>query len=183
MEIRPYHPDRERRADDNLGSKWFGRFVYLALSNAVIALLWTIPVLIPYLQISMQVAGGSAGTWGFVGYSLFLTVGFASMLGWAFLYYQIPRVFDTKIFSNKLAGLHLVLTETGLLGATSLLSIAGFIGGRLLLAEASGQEIHEALIIYVQPIGYFVIALMVGVMFGVINLGLTIRTRQKELGP
>lgn len=173
METRPYHPDRERRAEDNLGSKWFRRFSYVALANAAIAVVWSIPILIPQFQISRQIAGGSAGTWGFVGYSLFLTIGFASMMAWGVLYFIIPNVLNKRIFSNKLAALHLILSEVGLIFATGLLSIAGYLGGTMLLAERSFPEIHEALIVYVEPIGYFTMVLMAGIILGIVNLGLS----------
>ncbi len=172
MEARP---DRESKAEDNLGTKWFKRFSYVALANASIAVVWSIPVLIPQLQISRQIAGGSAGTWGFVGYSLFLTLGFGSMIAWGVFYYLIPQALNKRIFSNKLAAVHLVLSEVGLIGATTLLSLSGYVGGTMLLAEASFQEIHEAIGVYVEPIGYFTIVLMAGIILGIVNLGLSIR--------
>lgn len=160
---------------ENVGLKWFKRFSYVALANAAIAVVWSIPVLIPQLQISRQIAGGSAGTWGFVGYSLFLTIGFASMMTWGVFYYLIPKALNKRIFSNKLAALHLVLSEVGLVFSAGLLSIAGYIGGTMQLAEAPYPEIHEALVVYIEPIGYFTIVLMAGIILGIANLGLTLR--------
>ncbi len=164
-----------RPATENVGVKWFRRFSYVALANAAIAVVWSIPVLIPQLQISRQIAGGSVGTWGFVGYSLFLTIGFASMIAWGVFYYLIPKALNKRIFSSKLAALHLILSEIGLIGATGLLSLSGYIGGTMLLAEASFPEIHQAIGIYVAPIGYFTIVLMAGIILGIVNLGVSMR--------
>ena len=157
------------------GAKWFKRFSYVALANAAIAAVWSIPVLIPQLEISRQIAGGSAGTWGFAGYSLFLTIGFASMLSWGMLYYFLPAVLHKRIFSNKLAALHLILSEVGLIISTGLLSIAGYIGGTMILAERGYPAIHESLVVFIEPIGYLAAVLIVGTLLGIINLGLTIR--------
>ena len=161
----------------DLGTLWFIRFTYISLINAVIAIVWTSPVLMPNLNIARQVAGGSAGTWGYVGYSLFLTTGFAATFIFGAMYYLIPKVMEAELFSGKLAVLHLLLQEIGFLGSTGLLSWAGFIGGTMLLGKATQAEIHEALSPYIEPIGYFVAIAMAGVIIGVINIIATTRKR------
>lgn len=158
----------------DLGTIWFMRFTYASLINAVIAIVWTSPVLIPNLNIARQVAGGSAGTWGYVGYSLFLTMGFAATFIFGAMYYLIPKAMNAELFSSKLAALHLLLQEIGILGSTGLLSWAGFIGGNLLLAKRA-EEVHGAIVQYVEPIGYFVALAMIGVTLGIINVAYTIR--------
>ena len=156
--------------------KWFKRFAYASLLNAVIAVIWTLPVLIPNLKIAMQIAGGSAGTWGYVGYSLFLTVGFAATFIFGAMYYLIPRAMNVQMFSERLAWLHLVLQEVGILGSTGLLSWAGFLGGSLLL-EKKAVEVHETIAQFVEPIGYFVAMAMGGVILGLANIAASLRKK------
>ncbi|HEY4673844.1 MAG TPA: hypothetical protein VIH03_06730 [Nitrososphaerales archaeon] len=163
----------------DLGTIWFMRFTYASLINAVIAIVWTSPVLISSLNIARQVAGGSAGTWGYVGYSLFLTTGFAATFIFGAMYYLIPKAMNVELFSSKLAALHLLLQEIGILGSTGLLSWAGFIGGNLLLGKKA-EEVHGAIAQYVEPIGYFVATAMVGVIFGLINIIGTIRKKTES---
>ncbi len=165
----------QKKVEDS-SLKWFKRFTYATLLNAAIAVVWTSPALIPNLNIARQIAGGSAGTWGYVGYSLFLTVGFAATFIFGAMYYLIPRAMNAQIFSSKLAGLHLVLQEVGILGSTGLLSWAGFVGGNLLL-EKKATEVHGAIAQFVEPIGYFVAIAMAGVILGLINIAATTRKR------
>ncbi len=97
------------------------------------------------------------------------------MMAWGAFYYLIPKALNKRIFSSKLATMHLILSEVGVIGATTLLSLSGYIGGNMLLAEASFPEIHEAIVVYVAPIGYFTMVLMVGITLGIVNLGLSMR--------
>ncbi|MGQ9718823.1 MAG: hypothetical protein ACUVWK_03115 [Nitrososphaerales archaeon] len=63
-----------------MSNSQFMRFFYFASFNAVVATMWTALILVPDLNMSKIIFGGSAGTWLFVGYITFMVVGCAGIL-------------------------------------------------------------------------------------------------------
>ena len=159
---------------------WAQRFGMIALVNALLAIAWLIFPLFIDSRISRTIAGGSAGTWGYVGYLLFLTIGFGGFTGFAALYYLIPKAKGGHI-NDPLAWVHLLLMEIGTLGATSLLGLAGYLGGITILDETSKGTpakdipalVHGEISFVIQPIPWIAIfagLASLGVIVGVVAL-------------
>lgn len=166
-------------------TRWFKIFTAVAIANGFIALLWTIPVLfageygLPDYRISRTIAGGSIGTWGFLGYIVFLVVGVGMMFLSAAAYYLIPKATNRKVFNSKLALAHLVLLEAGTLGASVLLAWTGYVGGQLLLdngpSAGTFTTIHQNIVGFVAPIMVFIFLGILGGFAGLVNFALTLR--------
>ena len=169
-------------------NRWFKRFTLVALFNGFLALVWTVPVLfagefgLPDYRISKTIAGGSIGTWGFLGYVIFLVVGIGIVSLSAMAYYIIPRASNTTVYNNMLALAHLVLLEVGTLGASVLLAWTGYVGGQILLDNgplpSTFTTIHENIVVYVGPIMVFVLIGILGGLVGLVNLAMTLRARR-----
>ncbi len=157
---------------------WFKRFTYVFLFNALLAAVWTIPVLVPGLNISKTIAGGSAGTWGFVGYISFLVVGVGLMFVSGLAYYEISKVTGGRP-NDKLAWAHLILLEAGTLVATALLAVSGYQGGTMLLAKKPIPEIHESIVVYVVPISITIGMALLGSLAGIVNMAMALRSGRK----
>ncbi len=151
----------------------FMRFFYVASFNGLCAIVWTALILIPELNMPAIIAVGWPGTWLFVGYVMFVLVGFPGIIGCGVLYYLVPKIKGTTAI-NALTWLNLILTEIGLIASTCLIGLTGFIGGSLLLEGRPIPEIHEIIVGYTMPIGIFIMIVLLGVLIGIINLYITI---------
>lgn len=120
------------------------------------------------LNLSRIIAGGGAGTWFTVGYLLYLITGFIGMALQGFLYYTISES-RGSLFSGKLAAAHFVLMNIAVIGATWTLGYAGFVGGTLTL-EGRVAEVHASIVMYVNPIGYCILAGVIAALIGAFNI-------------
>jgi len=145
------------------------RFFYFASFNAVTTAIWTALILIPDLRMSKIIAGGSAGTWFFVGYITFLVVGCAGIMGCGTVHHILSTI-KNRIPNSKVTWLGLIIWEIGLVGATWLLGLSGYIGGSGLLDGVSIPEIHERIFIYALPIEIFVAIAILGFLISIINV-------------
>jgi hypothetical protein len=166
---------------------WSKRFGAVALINALIGIVWLLFPIIIDTRIAQTIAGGSAGTWGFLGFMLFITVGVLGFAAFASLYYIIPKATGGRV-NNVLAWFHLALMEIGTVIGTALLGYAGYIGGTTILEEtAKGTAarqipglVHQKIGFVVQPIGIIALVTSVGVFLGVIALFLTYRKASRS---
>lgn len=158
-------------------SKWASRFIWLAVFNGAIAVLWTTFLVWPFIKPAptMVIASGSAGTWLLFGYLLYLVVGVLGIATTALFYQYIESTLGIPYrgVRNALAAIHLVLMEVGALFATGLLMYAGYIGGAALLPQAVGgggmtaQQVHEQILqYYIEPIFVFTLIAIVGALAG-----------------
>lgn len=165
-------------------SKWANRFIWAAVAQGACALAWTMLIIAPFVTppISRIIAGGSAGTWFFVGYITYLVVGVIGVAVTSLFYHHIEVNLRKpfKGLGNILAGIHFILMNVGVAGATWLLMIAGYTGGKALqptqlggLGFTNPGQVHPLIAGYVEPIGYFIIALGVGVLAGGLGYVLT----------
>lgn len=164
-----------------LPETWAKRFGAVALINALISLVWAIFPLFVDQNISRYIAGGSVGTWGYLGFLALIVGGFAGMTSMAFLYYIIPKTTGSSI-NNILAWLNLALLEVGILGLSTLLGYAGYIGGKLLY-EKKASEIHQAIVWTVDWNGLPTVAVFLGLaglgaLLGIVALLLTFRGKK-----
>ncbi len=165
---------------EEIGQKWYRYYSTVALLNSTVALVITLPVFIEDWNVAKVISGGSAGTWLTVGYLLFFIVGIGVLYLCGLVYCLVPKaVGKEEIYSEKLAATQLVLMEIAILGACLGLYIAGFIGGRMLLAKIEAPKIHEILVQFVLPILAFVAAGLIGASLGIINYALTLRKATK----
>ncbi len=179
---------------------WAKRFVALSLINVIIACAWLIFPLFYDTRISRTIAGGSVGTWGYLGFLGFLIVGCLGTAAFGGLYYLVPKLGNGSI-NNIVSWLHLTLMEAGTLVTTVLLGIAGYIGGTTILEETarcntlSGTEkstclagvytlVHQRITPYViEPIPYVAIfagIAALGVLLGSLNLFMALLKKPKQ---
>ena len=158
-------------------SKWANRFIWAAVVQGACALAWTFLIIAPIVQppISRIIAGGSAGTWFFVGYISYIVVGVIGVAVTSLFYHHIEVALKKPFsgFGNVLAGIHFILMNVGVAGATWLLMLAGYTGGKALqptqvggLGLTNPGQVHPLIAGYVEPIVYFMIALGVGLIAG-----------------
>ena len=170
---------------------WFKYFTVAALVNGFIAIAMTAPVLlsgsiipgVPELQMTRVIAGGGPGIWLMVGYYLFLIIGVCVIFTCGTAYYLLAQAAGRDVYSGKLAAAQLVMMEAGALLALGLLYYAGFVSGRMFLAEVPTQEIHSNfLVAFIMPIGIFVAIGLLGALIGGLNYLLTL-TRGPQINP
>lgn len=149
---------------------WTRRFSLLAAVNTVIAVGWVVPLFLDP-RIPRTVAGGSVGTWGVLGFLLWITVGCLGFAAFAGMHYLTPRVTGRRL-GDGLAWAHLSLMEVGTLVTTSLLGVAGYVGGTALLEGAGPAEVHQRIAFVVEPVpvvAIFALIAGIGVFLGVVN--------------
>ena len=120
--------------------KWASRFVVAAIVQGALAtantLFWVIGQLgFMKPEFSRVIAFGSAGNWFTVGYLSYLIVGVMGVAVTALFYNHIENVLGKPYtgIADKLAWLHLILMNVGVIGATWLMMIGGYLGGAAML--------------------------------------------------
>ncbi len=171
--------------------KWAGRFIWAAIVNGAFAVIWTVFIVWPGAvpSPSMVMASGSAGTWLFVGYSLYLILGVLGVAVTALFYFYIESL-QRRFYSgyrNMLGLGHLALMEVGVTGSTWLMMYGGFVGGAALLSKGvggggltSGQVHVQILQYYPEPILAFVLVAVVGVLLGGLGFVMSERGRWED---
>lgn len=149
---------------------WTRRFATVAGINTLIAVGWIAPLFVDP-RISRTIAGGSVGTWGVLGFELWLIVGCLGMAAFAVMHHITPMVTGQEL-SDGLSWTSLVLLELGALFATLLLGVAGYVGGTALLEGAGPGEVHRRIAFVVEPVPWvavFAVVAGVGAVAGVAN--------------
>ncbi|GBC70481.1 hypothetical protein HRbin02_00249 [Candidatus Calditenuaceae archaeon HR02] len=176
-------------------SKWASRFIGAAIVQGAIATLITLYIVIGQIfflrpEPSRVIAFGSAGMWFTMGYVTYLIVGVMGVAVTALFYHYIESVLGKPYtgIADKLAWSHLFLMNVGVLGASGLMMLGGYLGGAAMLPpEVGGRgwnpgQVHTN-IFYGIPLGYplwitiFIVLLALGVILG--GLGYIIRWRSK----
>jgi len=156
-----------------MSEKWCIRFVLAAVVHGLIVAIWSALFLVDQIGITLNlariVAGGSAGTWFTMGYLLYMLTGVLSMAVWGAIYYFISKTLNKPLYSDKLALVHFILFNVGVVGATWLMGYAGFLGGSLALAGKAAQ-IHPTIVVFSQPIGIFVAIGALSTLVGASNI-------------
>jgi len=177
-------------------------FVYAAIINTILALLYVTVFLLPdtignghippsgdLFSLSIAVAS-FPGTWLLIAFFVHVFVGILGMVGWAGIYYISSRVMNRQTTNKLLARSHLVLTALGVYVTTTFFALAGFIGGRAMLPEpacivladqcmGAGAAIVQTLIKFtVIPTGIGMGLALTGTAIGIINILITLRQPQ-----
>lgn len=161
--------------------------MYAAIAQGLAAFVITALIVLPIVNPSPSkiIAAGSAGTWLTVGYLSYLVVGVMGVAVTALFYHFIESWMHRKFnaLTNGLAWAHFLLMNVGVVAATWMLMYAGFLGGVGLMATSSGGsglnagQVHLIINPYVNPIGYAIIALGLGVLLGGIGFVITMRSK------
>jgi len=157
--------------------KWTGRFIWASVVQGLLAVVWTLFIIDPYVAFSPArvIAGGEASTWFFVGYVMYIVVGVLAVAVTAMFYFYIESVRGKayRSLTSYLAWVHIILMNVGASGATYLLMYGGYLGGVAQAPTSSGGgglgagQIHVQILgALVNPIGYFVIIAVIGVLAG-----------------
>lgn len=154
--------------------KWGLRFFQASLIHGIIAAVWTGLWAVPALNLPRIVTAGWPGTYFFMAYVVYLCVGFLAMAAFGAAYYLIPQLASKPLYSDKLALVHFVLMNLGVV-ASWLLAIVGTTGGTLLMANTKTADIHLAIVGFTNPIGIFLAIGIFGVLVGILDLILTAR--------
>lgn len=174
------------RGIQSLTGKWAGRFIWTSVIQGVLAVAWTLFIVSPWTRPSpaMVIASGSAGTWLSVGYTLYVMIGVVAVAVTAVFYMYIERILGRvyRGVTNYLAWTHLILMNAGVVGATWLMMLGGYLGGAALLPAQvgglgwNGGQVHENILqYYTEPVFAFVLLAIVGVLAG--GLGYVISAR------
>ncbi|MCS7142478.1 MAG: hypothetical protein NZ920_01600 [Aigarchaeota archaeon] len=176
-------------------SLWANRFLAAAIVQGALVTGLTAYVVIGQLwflrpEVSRVIAAGGAGNWFTMGYLSYLIVGVIGAAVTSLFYYYIEVTLNKPYTGtlNTLAGLHLILMNVGIIGATWMMMIGGYLGGAAMLPKAVGgggltaAEVHDK-VFYAIPGGYplwisiFLIVLGAGVLLG--GLGYVLAWRRK----
>jgi hypothetical protein len=135
------------------------KFFALAMLNGFLALIFTIPILIPSLCIATPLGAFGCkstidinwpGTWVLVAWLVFAFAGVAGTLFWGCLYYFRGALAGKTLANKTLSWLHLILYEIGVFGATGMMAAIGFVGGSALAqgysAAIAAQYIQDNII-------------------------------------
>jgi putative flippase GtrA len=105
----------------------------LATANTIFWVIGQLGFIKP--EFSRVIAFGSAGNWFTVGYLSYLIVGVMGVAVTALFYNHIENVLGKPYtgIADKLAWLHLILMNVGVIGATCFMMIGGYLGGAAML--------------------------------------------------
>lgn len=164
---------------------WAKRFAAMTFVNTIIAMAWMIFPLFIDQRISRTIAGGSAGTWGYLGFLLFSIVGVLGFAVFSLFYWMIPKITGGKI-RDVFAWAHLVLLEIGVIGSSALFGYAGYIGGTTILeGTAKGLPlanatalVHPKIAFTIEPIGAFIGLAIIGILAGMVALFFAYRNKK-----
>lgn len=165
-------------------SRWTARWIGAAIVQGALATLITLYIVVGQIfflkpEPSRVIAFGSAGMWFTMGYLTYLSVGVMGVALTALFYHYIESVLMKPYtgVADKLAWLHFILMNVGVVGATGLMMLSGYLGGAAMLPpEVGGRgwgpaQVHTE-IFYGIPLGYplwitvFIILLSTGVILG-----------------
>jgi heme/copper-type cytochrome/quinol oxidase subunit 1 len=187
-EMKGLSNDKNMAAMTMARGRWAGRFIWASIIQGLLAVLWTLFIINPYLTYgpSKVIAGGGAGTWFFVGYVSYVLVGVVGVAVTAIFYFYIESVLG-KAYSgltSYLAWAHIILMNVGVAGACFLLMWGGYHAGVAQASVSSGGgglttgQIHvQILSQLVNPTGYFIVMAAGGAILG--GLGYLLAQRKK----
>ncbi len=79
--------------------RWSHRFILVSLIQGLLAVAWTIPIIMPNIRppVSMVIASGSAGTWFTVGYLMYIIAGVVGNVLMSLIYQHYEIVEGKKV--------------------------------------------------------------------------------------
>jgi len=161
-------------------SRWAMRFGRMSLLHGIFFLFWTAFIVLPsaFSEWGVSIlepgptkiiAGGSAGMWFVMGYLFYFLIGVLAVGFFVLGYYLLENKANIKIEGiwTKLAWMHFILMNIGVILSTWMLMYAGYISGAMLNNGDAIPDIHHFLAQYTLPIGLSVLVLVIGVLLGI----------------
>ncbi|HET6589677.1 MAG TPA: hypothetical protein VFG45_05890 [Candidatus Nitrosocosmicus sp.] len=160
---------------------WFTRFFIASIIQGAVftgLTIFFVTSQVSFLkpEISRVIASGNAGTWFLLGYLMYLGIGVFGVTITSFIYSHLssnPNMDQRfKGIRNVMAWGHFILMNSGIIMTCGLLMYGGYLAGASMLpADVGGQgftakEAHSILGPLKEPIGYSIITLAMGVLFG-----------------
>ncbi len=149
-------------------------FFFLALLNAFVAVVLTVPILLPRLEFPILLTEWP-GIYIVIAFTSFIVAGVLGMIAWSSGYYLIWRVFGISRTGRDLIAAQIILTQAGIYALTIFMYWGGYVG-----AHAS----HEGIaIIFVGQIMEFavipsalgIVLILLGTMTGLLNVLLMLK--------
>ncbi len=175
-------------------SRWATRFVWAAIVQGALSVALTVLFVsgeAGFLSppISLLISGTVPGIWVALGYFAYIVIGVVGMAVTA-LFYQYLEVNLKSSYNGgprKLAWLHLILSNVGVLGATWLVIYAGYLTGVATLPTALGglglslKEVESSVLAkFLIPITSFAVMTITGVLLGGLGYVLVYKARPKR---
>ncbi|MGC8661560.1 MAG: hypothetical protein ACP5TZ_03545 [Nitrososphaeria archaeon] len=155
---------------------WYRIFRNAAYANAIVSVLWTILLIIPFepfTYLLVVVERGGPGTWFLVAYFLYIIVGSVGFAVISSLLYTI-EIQEKRSISEKAMYLGFFFTYAGVVASSIMLGIAGALGGyAMYFADYPAQMIVSLLSSYVYPITATAFLAAIGIMIIIITLMLS----------
>jgi len=148
-------------------------YIYFGVSNAAIATLFIIPILLPRYRFPILITEWP-GIYMIIAYFAFLLIAVFGSLGWATLYYIELSLFNNKSTNKNLVLANMILTNVGIYILTIFMYWGGYIG-----ADASHQGIAifvtgQIMEFAVIPAGLGMSLIIIGTIIGIMNIVKTI---------
>ena len=176
------------------GSKWATRFVWAAIIQGALSIVLTGFFVLGetgFLNppISLLISATIPGIWVALGYFAYILIGVVGMAVTA-LFYQYLEVNLKSPYTDKLQSLawfHIILSNTGILGATWLVVYAGYLTGIATLPTGLGgmglslREVEDSILgKFLMPITVFSGVTMLGILLGGLGYVLVYKARPKR---
>lgn len=149
----------------------------IALVHAIAASIWTIIMVLPmgpFPLLLRIIVGGGPSTWFIMGYLLFIITGSCGFAVLSYVYYTVEK--EGKTINNQLALLGIVLTCVGTTAASTMLQIAGALGGyQYSIMHSPTEKIRLLLEPLVNPIRLLTIIAAIGIILQCLAALLTVR--------
>jgi len=157
---------------------WYRRYRGAAYLATLAALVWTVVIVLPIKPFSYLppiIAGGGPGTWFFMAYLLFLSIGVGGFGGLSSFAYT-TEVQEGRLIDSKYMSVGLALVGFGLSATCILLAIAGALGGYVLTINGASETMVQNLLSpYVYPV---TTSTLLAVLGAVLAISALVRARR-----
>jgi hypothetical protein len=136
-------------------ASWYNRYRKATYVNAILWIVWTVAILLPFPPFSYLqpiLVGGGAGTWFLIAYLLFPTVAVAGFASISFLTFVV-ETYEQRSLNSAIMLTGFILLYGGTLAGCLLLGTAGASAGYALVIQPSTINAAENILSpYVDPI-------------------------------
>ncbi|MEM3865466.1 MAG: hypothetical protein QW724_06745 [Nitrososphaerota archaeon] len=135
--------------------------------NALIAILWTVLIILPFEPFSLLlriIVGGGPGIWFLVAYILYIIIGPLLFIGFSYLYYLAEEVWRTETSNMfSVAGFYLLFIGANI--TLIVLAVAGAVGGYYLnIIHAPIESVRGILEPFVNPLRVLTLVTIIGAL-------------------
>ena len=152
---------------NDVAARYFG---LAALANALAAAIFTAAMLIPPLELPILLTEWP-GIYIAIAYGSFVGFGVFGLLAWSFMYQNMPNLFSRSQVDRRSLILHLLLSEVGVYGLSTILFLGGFTGASLVHSGGVGPVFVGASMEFTDvPAAVSIFIVIVSVILGALNL-------------